>query len=291
MEITPDAEDRIIRYLLGDLPAAESLEIEKAYFSDDEYFESIQGLEAELLRNFVTDRMPPDLRRRFSKHYQSSPDLLKKLEFARASAAASINLRAAESPSGNRVGIVRSIVSVFGFRFPAFQFAMASVAVVAAVVVMFFWRQNTRLKVEVAQLERTNHSLAEQRSPVDQTRPAKPTEVPILASFVLMPGISRDQGQVKSIVVPKGQGVIEFKLPLPSGVAYLAYRAILEKQPNDQISSRDLPVDAVVDSGHALIDHIPSAGLTPGRYILYVNGKNERGEFEDVQYYVFAVKN
>jgi hypothetical protein len=290
MEITPDVEDRIVRYLLGELPAAESLEIENAYFTDDEYFESIQGLEAELLRNFVTDRMPPDLRRRFSQRYQSSPDLLKKLEFARASATASATLRVVQrGTDGPVVTALRFIAGLF--QLPPFQFAMATVAMVALAAGVFFWRDNAHLRVEVARLERENRSRAEEKSSAQPTLATTPKEPLLLASFVLTAGVSRTQGEPQSVVVPKRIGLVQFSLPLPSGITYRGYRTILQKLPSNETSSQDLPPEAVVDSGRSLIAYIPSVSLEPGRYLLYVKGQNERGEFEDVQYYTFVVRN
>src|ERR1700758_3504068 len=83
--MTPNESDqRMIEYLLGELPRDQALLLEERYFHDGEYFESLQALEHELIRDFVNDEMAPDLRERFERRYRSSRDLAEKIAFVEA---------------------------------------------------------------------------------------------------------------------------------------------------------------------------------------------------------------
>jgi hypothetical protein len=83
---------------------------------------------------------------------------------------------------------------------------------------------------------------------------------------------------------------VELKLPLQPRIKYAGFRVVLQRLPNTQVSIQDLAPDALVDDGNALKFSVPSVSLRPGQYVLFVKGRNGRGEYEDVQYYAFGVE-
>jgi hypothetical protein len=289
----PEVEDRMTRYLLGELSPEEMLQVETEYFRDEDYFESIQALEDQLVRDFIRGEMSPDLYRRFEARYRSSPELNEKIEFAQAvfSGCSSLIVEerrgVAATPSRDPLTYLRDF---FRFTAPVFQYASAAVALLGIGLGYYEWTQTTRLKSELAQFREQNNSLAQQKSALDRAFADLPKIPPLVASFVLMPGVSRDQSKATVLSVPDGLGNVQFKLPLPSGMKYHGFRIVLQRVPTTLVSTQDLPPDALVDSGKALKLSIPSVSLKAGRYVLYVKGHTERGEYEDVQYYTFAVE-
>lgn len=287
----PEVESRMTRYLLGELSPEEMLQVENEYFRDEECFESIQALEDQLLRDFVRDEMDGNLRRRFEARYRSSPELLEKIEFARA-VLSGLNVLA-----GERRGVMAaptkqgwlSLREFFRFRLSVFQYATASLALFGIALGYVEWARSTRLELAIAQLQQEKSSLAQQKSSLDRALSERPKVPPLVASFILAPGMSRDQGGANVLFVPSGLGEVRLKLPLPQSIKYSGYRLVLQKSPSVQVSSEDLPSDALVDSGKALMFRVPSVSLRPGQYVLFVKGRSERGEYEDVQYYAFAV--
>ncbi len=294
MVITPEVEARVRRYLLGDLPPDEALALESNYFEDDELFDSVQIMEDELVRDFLKGEMAPDLRQRFELRYSSSPELIKKIEFARAVLLASENLRSEKQPGRVLPAAAdkrpsSTLWDFFRFRVSLFQYATVIAGLAIGWFGLFMWTENSRLKLDLARVQNQNKSLADEKSLLSRALSERPKEPLLVASFILSPGVSRSDGASEPLVVPAGIGQVDFKVPLPSGVKYQGYRAVLQRLPSGQVSSQDLPPSAIVDSGRALIVGIPSVSLKAGRYVLYAKGRNERGEYEDVQYYAFAV--
>ena len=289
----PEVEDRMTRYLLGELSPEEMLQVETEYFRDDDFFESIQALEDQLLRDFIRGEMAPDLYRRFQARYRSSPELAEKIEFAQAVFSGCRTLRLEERQrevAARQRTLLSTLSELFKFDFPAFQYAAATVALLGMGLGYYEWTRASRLKSELAQFQEQNNSLAQQKSALDRALASVPKEPPLVASFVLMPGVSRDQSKATVLSVPDGLGSVDLKLPLPPGIKYAGFRVVLQRVPNTQVSIQDLPVGALVDDGMALRLRIPSVSLKAGQYILFVKGRSERGEYEDVQYYAFGVE-
>jgi cystathionine beta-lyase family protein involved in aluminum resistance len=82
---------------------------------------------------------------------------------------------------------------------------------------------------------------------------------------------------------------VQFTLPLPEAIKYSGYRAVLQRG-GAQVFSQELPRDALINSGKAIMVSITSMSLRPGRYILYVTGRHAGGPYQTVQYYAFFVK-
>jgi anti-sigma factor RsiW len=290
-----ESEERMVQYLLGELPQDQAELLEERYFQDGEYFEQLQALENELIRDFVNGEMAPGLRDSFEKRYRSSRDLAKKIELVQAIRSEAAELRARRprrgltSPATDTGRSRSSIWGLFHFRISSFQYATAAALVAALGFGILMWNLNARLKGDLATLRHDNEQLVQQKSVLDRSLAQQVKEPQLIASFILAPGVVRGNGGTSEpLVVPEGIGEVQFKLPLPSGVTYSAYRIQLRKLSIGEIASQDLTPTAIVDSGRAVIITIPSASLSAGRYVLYLKG-GANGEFKDVQYYAFEI--
>jgi len=74
-------EELIKRYLLGNLPEAQSLELEATYFNDEEQFDQIEAVENDLIEGYVCGKLTPDDRERFEESYLSSPQRREQVRF------------------------------------------------------------------------------------------------------------------------------------------------------------------------------------------------------------------
>src|SRR5260370_34758164 len=83
VERTED-ERRILRYLLGDLPEAEQIEVEQRFFSDDRYFEQLLALEDELTYDYLRGDLSRDERVKFERRFLPLADGRKSTAFAEA---------------------------------------------------------------------------------------------------------------------------------------------------------------------------------------------------------------
>jgi len=77
----------INRYLLGDLPGVEQLEIEERAFRDPEYMRLIEEVEVDLIDEYVRGGLSIRERRQFEARFFGSAERRRKIEFARSLAA------------------------------------------------------------------------------------------------------------------------------------------------------------------------------------------------------------
>src|SRR5438552_18076005 len=84
MTSTPEIQDQIRRYLLGDLDDGTRAEVEKRFLSDGEVFEELLVAEDEIINDYASGRLDPEERADFEAHFLATPDRQQKLRFARA---------------------------------------------------------------------------------------------------------------------------------------------------------------------------------------------------------------
>jgi anti-sigma factor RsiW len=95
-----EADERAIRYLLGELSPEERDQFEDRYFSDAALHEQLQAIEEELIDSYVRGELSSEQRTHFEQRFLQSPERREKCDFAKALAelqtAASVS--AHESP-------------------------------------------------------------------------------------------------------------------------------------------------------------------------------------------------
>ena len=74
----------LIRYLLGALPEKRQVEIEDRAFRDQEYLQTIQAVERDLIDEYVRGELPERERRQFEARFFVSAERRRKVEFAKA---------------------------------------------------------------------------------------------------------------------------------------------------------------------------------------------------------------
>ncbi len=78
-----ERDNRLIRYLLGEMSGEEQEKLEDAYFSDDALYEELEATETALIDAYVRGQISEDIRSRFEERYLASPRQREKVEFAR----------------------------------------------------------------------------------------------------------------------------------------------------------------------------------------------------------------
>src|SRR5678815_1995557 len=79
-----DNEKLIARYLLGELPEDQQVEIEDRAFSDKDYLASITAVENDLIDEYVRGELSAADRQRFETRFLASTERRKRVEFATA---------------------------------------------------------------------------------------------------------------------------------------------------------------------------------------------------------------
>jgi hypothetical protein len=83
MRADRDHEEFIARYLLGDLPEEQQVEIENRAFSDQGYQRNITAVENDLIDEYVRRELSDTQRRQFEDRFLASADRRRRVEFAR----------------------------------------------------------------------------------------------------------------------------------------------------------------------------------------------------------------
>src|SRR2546421_2580710 len=84
MTPSSDVQERIRRYLLGNLPAAEQEEIEKDLLTNGDLFEELLVIEEELIDDYLSGELNTDDRTAFESHFLATPERHDQLRFGRA---------------------------------------------------------------------------------------------------------------------------------------------------------------------------------------------------------------
>lgn len=77
-------EERLVRYLLGELSAEERENIEKQYFQNDTLFQELLHVESDLIYDYVNDELSPEQRIKFESQILSTPQGRRKVESSKA---------------------------------------------------------------------------------------------------------------------------------------------------------------------------------------------------------------
>src|ERR1700682_3521685 len=82
--IQHEDQNRIRRYLLGELSGGDSEKIEQELLANDDVFEEILIVEEELADEYVAGKLGPEERAGFERHFLATPERQQNLRFAQA---------------------------------------------------------------------------------------------------------------------------------------------------------------------------------------------------------------
>ncbi|MEP6912899.1 MAG: hypothetical protein ABI923_09105 [bacterium] len=317
-----------MRYLLGDLAEDEKARMEEAFFADDAKFDELELAEDELIDAYVRNELSPEQQRQFEAKSAKSPRLLERVNFARALAEKADSLSSPESePSieparsfSSRAAPKTRWWGGFFAQQPAFRTAMAAccvlILVVGIVLVSGWWRRRSEpLASEEAASQRQKEELQRStnlresptpelqqstnlREPPSQelqrsTNLKEPTNrQPVRSTFAtvfLTPGSLRsgDSGQSK-LTIGSGTTTARVHLALEKN-DYRTYSAQVKTADGKVVFRKSGLRPHNTGSDPRLLLSVPARSLTPGDYIVHVDGVTTSGQVEGVNDYPFRV--
>ena len=146
---------RLIRYLMGELPAEQAEELDELSIVDEEFAWRLRAAEDDLVDAYVRGNLVDNELKKFRASYLSSPARQQKVEFA----AALLELGKRRAP--RTVARSGSWRGIFGQR-PLFQWAMAGAALFL-VVAGFLATDDIRLRREMREKASNSASAREQQ--------------------------------------------------------------------------------------------------------------------------------
>ena len=318
-------ETLIARYLLGELPEDQQVEIEDRAFSDKDYLASITAVENDLIDEYVRGELSAADRQRFETRFLASTERRKRVEFATA-----LRTVVSESPVPEKKLI--HDVSGWSWRDSLYAFLnglnpAARLAFVAATILLIVgaaWlfaetlrlrRQvnqlqaekqsgqglqqtldaerkrneelNARLNQEKQQREQTDESLRQLTETTEATKPAPP---PVFASLTLLPGLSRGGGQKPNLDLSNDVRLVRLQIGIDPEEQYKSFAVELRSVAGRQVWNRENLASRTRRGTRAVGLTLPATVLKSGEYELRLRGLTEGGGSEDVGFYYFNVR-
>jgi len=318
-------EKLISRYLLGELPEEQQVEIEDRAFSDKDYPAGITTVENDLIDEYVRGELSAADRQRFETRFLASAERRKRVEFAKA-------LRNVVSESTAPEKKVIHDVRRWSWRDSLYAFISglnpaARLAFVAATILLIVgaawlfaetWRLrrqvnelqaekqsgqglqqaldaerkrseelNARLNQEKQQREQTDESLRQLTETTEATKPAPP---PVFASLTLLPGLSRGGGQKPNLDLSNDVRLVRLQIGIDPEEQYKSFAVELRTVAGRQVWNRENLAARTRRGTRAVGLTLPATVLKSGEYELRLRGLTEGGGSEDVGFYYFNVR-
>src|SRR5262245_52997221 len=250
--VTPSTEDdrNLVAYLLGALPPEEEAGLEERYLCDQELFDRLRAVEAELIDDYWRGALTPEARGRFESHYLATPPQRERAALGQALVSRVAGLRA--RPATHRL-----------------RWATAAAVLGMAVSAWLLVRPPAPVVPSPA-----SSSAAPPATPVAGPVPPAPP-----AWRHLTPGRVRTLDGTAEL----RRGEADLALALGSARASSPYRLALQTAEGRTIWRQADLRATDTERGRALLVRLPPTMLAPGDYVLVVEGARA----EDAAEYFF----
>lgn len=249
----PEAERRIIRYVLGQLTSPELEEVEDQLLGDEVFFEQVEAVEAEVCDDYVAGRLSAEEQSAFDARLRGNPGLQRRVAFARA--------LGASAPQGARMA--------------TWWWAAAAALILAGASAMWFARDRTAPPPAVASGPAPR---AATPPSITSTPPAAglpritPAPQAVLATITLFGPVVRDAAELRVLSIPSGQGPVRVEVVLQDGDVFPRYRAEITSQSGASVFAVDQLQAAGSASGRKVVMDLAADRLPNGVYQVTVYG-------------------
>jgi hypothetical protein len=273
-----DQEKRMVQYLLGQLPDQEQAELEARYLADDVCFEELLAIEDDLRDAYVRGELSERDREAFEQRLLATPQQKQRQEFARS--LRQYVVEASVVSADQHVNWVSKWKS--RFRQLATGRRIVLIPVLSAIFLLLVatgWWLGYRSgrSPTSAPVATTPHT----QGPLQQQEPE-------VVAFVLTPGSVRgSEPGLASLVIPPTVSRVRLEARFEGD--YPEYEAVLQTAENKRVlTARNLKAQASRGGKSIFID-ISSTLLSPGDYILILNGVPAAGTPETAAEYAIHV--
>ena len=294
---SPPDQELLVRYLLGELPETERVELEQLCLESDEVFDLVEAVEAELADDYVRGTLAGRRRKEFEKHLVNTPGRAEQVHLAK--------LIAKEGEAQRSLfPRVKRWLSVL-IPQPNLRPAYTGVAALALLVTVgwFLLRRGEQTPKEAQVAQRSSPAFdkgAEQKpGPVSAYTPPQPStgngdhfpksiKRPVIATFTLIPGGVRGEGESNVFAIPYQTDRVRFRVDLLSSNKYRTYRASLRRVEGEQLFAQDNL--SASKGGDTVIVEIPAKSAPSGMSVLTLSGVGTSGDVEEIAKYVITLR-
>jgi hypothetical protein len=316
-------EKLIARYLLGDLPEEQQVEIEDRAFADKEYLALVTAVENDLIDEYVRSELSGTDRQKFESRFLASAERRKRVEFAKALARVPVALERTVISQPAQWTWRDSLYAFFVGLNPALKFALVGVALFFVMDGVWLLAETMRLRNQLTQLQaqnqarqnqleqqveaehRRNDELIAQLSQEKQQREQSdeslrqlsetgdettPAPRPVIASLTLLPGLSRGGSEKSSLKLGDDTRLVRLQIGIDPDEPYKTFAVDLRTSAGRQIWTRENLSARTRGRARAVTLTLPATALKPGDYELRLSARQEGGASEDIGFYYFNVK-
>lgn len=298
----------LVKYLLGNLTEEEQVRVEDRAFADRDYMGALDAAEADLIDAYVSGELAQADRRAFEHRFLASPQRRSKVEFAQALA----RVTAEAGPLASRVPKPApawlALLDPIRAWNPALRFAggLGAVICVAGGTWLVIENASMRGRVSALEAQRRDMEVREQglkqelrqaQTRVDslaaqmQNRPSpEAARTPLVASLVLMAGLSRAETRVDQLTLGPEAQVARIVIQLEARDDYPRFRAELRTRSGRDILILSDLLPRRATAGNSVSMDVPASALGTGEYELALKGLPEKQGAQDVGYYYFRVQ-
>jgi hypothetical protein len=302
---TTELDKKLTRYLLGDLPEQERIDIEDRYLSDGVSFDALAVAEDELIDDSVRGRLSRKDRDLFEQNFLTSAARLERVKSSRAL------MEFVDSQVGtSRVSWWQRVRSAFKLGSPAMGLVLATGFMMLIVGGPLLIIQMSRLRSDLKGLQseqlardqresELQQSLAQQKRQNDELNQAinseraergqleqeverlKEQRAPTVAFTLGFGEIERSKGgppEATKLTLPHGAEAIKLRLDLLKD-EYENYLVVLENAQQHEIW-RGLLQSTSAGRGRAVVVRLPSRLFDAGLYKLTLSGTNNKRDYE-----------
>jgi len=318
MRQTTEQNERMTRYLLGDLPENDQAAVEQEYFADPEKFEEVWAAENELVDRYARGRLSRGERELFELNYLQSPKHRERVEVARKllEAADRQVVESGVAPQAvNPAPSLRSrLIEALSIpRMPRFLLSATAFLLLFSVI-SWLALERARLNEEIgktkAQLsdqQRREREIADQLAaereqsgklkselerlmetlPQIPSRPPGQTGRPSILSFFLSLGQgprAPGGGELQRITIPEETDLVRLQMKVEDGESR-RFQAAINKVGGAQVWYQR----SLKPSSGAITVNVPANKLPLDDYILTLSAITSTGETELIDRYSFRV--
>jgi hypothetical protein len=160
MKTETKEENQAVNYLLGELKEAEQEKIEKRFFTDAEYSDFLEDVEADLIDGYVRGELSDAQKKSFENKFLITERRREKVQIARTLYDYEKNKQPKVVPlvETERISFWDSVRAFFALPNPSFAYGFAALALVFLLGGLWLYVQNRNLRNDVARLEQERQS-------------------------------------------------------------------------------------------------------------------------------------
>lgn len=305
MRQTIEQNERMTRYLLGDLPETEQTAVEQEYFADSEKFEEVWAAENDLVDRYVRGRLSRPERELFERNYLQSPKHRERVTTARKLVEAADRLvveggRASrvDAPAPSRLTEMLNNLLTPRFLAPSAAFLLLLSALSWLLV------ERSRLNEELGKArarlsdqERIEHEIAAEREQSRKLKSELDRALETLAQRPSLPAPSILSFLLRPMLTPRGEGETQRQIPISRKTDLVRLQMKIEKGDSRRFQATVRQVGgpqvwnqrSLKSRSGVITVNIPADKLPVEDYILTLSATTPAGEMEEINRYAFRI--